>query len=136
MARSVTETRVAEAEERGISRRDLLRRAAVVGGSVVWMAPAIQTLTPRAYADVSPGASTCCQCVKISGGGGPNNACFANDAASNTLEKCQARCAAFHPSGSNYAFVDFHQDFPTGSGKSFSCVGATGGGTTCSPVPH
>jgi hypothetical protein len=138
MAHSVTETNVAEADERGISRRDLLRRAAIVGGSVVWMAPAIQTLTPRAYADVSPGVSTCCQCRKTGGSpSAPTRRCFANDPTADTLEECQTKCNA-NIGGGLYTIDDFHMDFPTGSGKSFSCVAATSPqtGTVCSPVPH
>ncbi|MDX1621292.1 MAG: hypothetical protein R3320_09895 [Nitriliruptorales bacterium] len=34
--------------ERGISRRDVLRRGAIVGGALVWTAPTVQTLGMRA----------------------------------------------------------------------------------------
>lgn len=34
----------------GLSRRDMLRRSALVGGTVVWMAPAVQTLAAPAFA--------------------------------------------------------------------------------------
>lgn len=34
----------------GMSRRDMLRRSALVGGAVVWMAPAVQTLAAPAFA--------------------------------------------------------------------------------------
>lgn len=135
MAKAGTENTMAN-EETGVSRRELLRRAAIVGGSLAWMAPAIQTLAPRAYADVSPGVSTCCECVKTSGSGGPARQCFANSPTANTLATCTSRCASFHPSGSNYTIADFHQDFPAGSGKSFSCVANSPSGTKCFPVPH
>lgn len=36
----------------GTSRRDMLKRGALVGGSVLWMAPVLQTLTPSAFAVV------------------------------------------------------------------------------------
>jgi hypothetical protein len=53
--------------ELGMSRRDLLRRGAVVGGALLWVAPAIQSLTPPAYANtVSDQATTCCACNKRS----------------------------------------------------------------------
>jgi hypothetical protein len=120
----------AEVEEAGISRRDLLRRAAIVGGSVVWMAPAIQTLTPRAYADVSPGVSTCCQCKRSTGQG----RCFANDPTANTLASCTSKCQA-QTSPTGWTIDEFHQDFPAGSGKTFSCTGS-GNTSFCSPVPH
>lgn len=122
--------------EDGLSRRELLRRAAIVGGAVLWIAPAIQTLAPPAYADVSPGISTCCQCQKVSGTGGPAFQCYANNPTANTPTSCNTKCTTFHPGGSNYVMQDFHQDFPAGSGKSFSCVPAAPSGTKCSPVPH
>jgi hypothetical protein len=47
----------------GISRRELIRRGAIVGGTLLWAAPAVQTLTPAAYAQQpSPGACGCCYC--------------------------------------------------------------------------
>ena len=122
--------------ESGVSRRELLQRAAVVGGSLVWLAPAIQSFAPRAYADVSPGVSTCCQCVNDgAGGGGSQYECVANSPTVDSPEACDAYCTTFTESGSTYLMEDFHQDFPTG-GPSFSCVAASPSGTRCSPVPH
>ena len=46
----------------GISRRDLIRRAAIVGGTLIWAAPAVQTITAKAYAATSPIVSACCEC--------------------------------------------------------------------------
>lgn len=43
-----------------MSRRDLLRRGAIVGG-LVWAAPVIQSLRTPAYA-LSPGIQSCCVC--------------------------------------------------------------------------
>src|SRR3990172_12755469 len=51
--------------ELGMTRRDLLRRGAVVGGTLLWVAPAIQTMAPKAMARVqgpSPGTCTSCFC--------------------------------------------------------------------------
>src|SRR3712207_6135023 len=45
----------------GIQRREMLRRAAVVGGSLLWAVPAVQTLAPRAMAQASP-VFGCCEC--------------------------------------------------------------------------
>ena len=112
---------------RAIDRRQFIRRSAVVGGTLLWMAPAVQSLTPPAYADVSPGISTCCQCRKVSGGG-PANQCFANDPTADTMAECQSKCAGLT---GNYVIQDFHQDFPAGSGRTFSCSGGQ-----CAPVPH
>jgi hypothetical protein len=61
-----------------LSRRDLIRRGAIVGGSLLWVAPAIQSLTPAAHAQ-TVGSPTfgCCECrsgasgaVKCDGVGG------------------------------------------------------------------
>jgi len=41
-------------ETGGISRRSMLKRSALVGGTLVWAAPAVQTLATPAYAQGSP----------------------------------------------------------------------------------
>jgi hypothetical protein len=52
------------AGELGVSRRDLLRRGAVAGGELLWIAPAIQSVAAPAYANaVSPAHRTCCSCT-------------------------------------------------------------------------
>jgi hypothetical protein len=50
--------------ELGISRRDLLKRGAVVGGTLVWAAPVIQSLAPSALAGERNGTPlfACCFC--------------------------------------------------------------------------
>lgn len=51
--------------ELGISRRDMLRRSAVVGGTLLWVAPAIQSLAPAASAQenrVTPETCAACYC--------------------------------------------------------------------------
>jgi hypothetical protein len=47
--------------EFGVTRRDLLRRGAIVGGTLLWATPVIQSIAPPAYAQ---GASPhrCCEC--------------------------------------------------------------------------
>jgi len=54
--------------ELGISRRDLLRRGAIAGGTLLWVAPAIQSLAPAASAQArqgpSPGDCSVCYCTK------------------------------------------------------------------------
>lgn len=57
----------------GISRRSLLRRGAVVGGTLMWTAPMVKSLTPAAFAQQgpSPGASACCYCWTEQGASGP-----------------------------------------------------------------
>jgi hypothetical protein len=50
--------------ELGISRRELIRRGAIVGGTLLWATPVIQSLSPPAFAGVTPAACSCCCCVK------------------------------------------------------------------------
>jgi hypothetical protein len=48
----------------GMSRRTLLKRGAVVGGTLVWAAPAVQTLASSAMAaSTSCNASTCANVI-------------------------------------------------------------------------
>jgi hypothetical protein len=48
----------------GVTRRDLLRRGAIVGGTLLWATPVIQTVAPSAFArDVSPAEYHCCRCL-------------------------------------------------------------------------
>jgi hypothetical protein len=49
--------------ELGISRRGLIKRGAIVGGTLVWAVPVIQSLSPPAFAQiVSPVRHFCCHC--------------------------------------------------------------------------
>ena len=43
-------------ETPGFSRRDMLRKTAIVGGALVWTAPAVQSLAGPAFAQVAPGS--------------------------------------------------------------------------------
>jgi hypothetical protein len=49
--------------ELGMSRRDLLRRGAIVGGTLLWVAPAIQSMTPKAFAQ--EGSPLCAACLAV-----------------------------------------------------------------------
>ena len=50
-------------DESGITRRDLMRRGAVVGGTLLWVAPAIQSIGAKAYAQTSEvAARAACYC--------------------------------------------------------------------------
>lgn len=52
-------------DESGMTRRDMLRRGAIVGGTLLWVAPAIQSMTPKALAarqGPSPGTCSACYC--------------------------------------------------------------------------
>lgn len=59
------DTRLSLHDESGMTRRDLMRRGAVVGGTLLWVAPAIQSIGAKAYAaegGVSPGRCAACFC--------------------------------------------------------------------------
>jgi hypothetical protein len=45
--------------ERGISRRDLVKRGAIVGGAAMWATPVIQSLAAPAFGQASPLCSAC-----------------------------------------------------------------------------
>ncbi|MFB3739109.1 MAG: hypothetical protein ACE14W_09130 [Candidatus Velamenicoccus archaeovorus] len=53
--------------ELGMSRRDLLRRGAIVGGTLLWVAPAVQSITPIARAQTENGSPTCSACYCFTG---------------------------------------------------------------------
>ena len=63
---------MAENENQGITRRDLLKRGAALGGAVVWATPVVQTLgMGRAFAQTaspcSPAISFIAMCVTCNG---------------------------------------------------------------------
>jgi hypothetical protein len=57
------EKRIDLNSELGMTRRDLIRRGAIVGGTLLWVAPAIQSLAPKAFAqEAGPGSERCAVC--------------------------------------------------------------------------
>jgi hypothetical protein len=52
-------------DESGMTRRDLMKRGAVVGGTLLWVAPAIQSFGSKAYAQ-EQGSPLCDACVSTS----------------------------------------------------------------------
>lgn len=60
---------MAEAGGQRINRRDLVKRGAVVGGTLLWAAPVIQSIGPAASAhQLSPPTFTCCECLNCPAG--------------------------------------------------------------------
>lgn len=53
---------------RGISRRDLLKRGAIVGGTLLWAAPVVESLAAPAFASTSPVFQSCCECAGTKNG--------------------------------------------------------------------
>lgn len=91
--------------ELGLSRRDLLRRGAVVGGTLLWVAPAIQSITPNAYAQQQVGSfRACCQC---NGADGSSVGCAADVI---TYDECLQSCSGKDQTATygvgNYSCVD------------------------------
>jgi hypothetical protein len=81
------------AKGNGITRRAFVRRTAVVGGSLLWIAPAIQTLAPAARAHVvSPAQFFCCEC-QAPGSGEPTRC--TTDGLGSTEASAIAACDAF-----------------------------------------
>jgi hypothetical protein len=75
------------AKSLGMSRRDLLRRTAILGGTMAWVTPAIQSVARPAYASTpSERDTSCCACRKAPEKQGP--LCMEDF----TLEDCQAFC--------------------------------------------
>jgi hypothetical protein len=48
----------------GMSRRDLLRRGAVVGGTLLWTIPVVKTLSSAHEKATGSPAFVCCECVE------------------------------------------------------------------------
>lgn len=93
----------------GISRRDLIKRGAVVGGTLVWATPVVQRLTPPAFA-----AGTTCDCFFCAETSFGTLKCVPNDP-----NDCNCVCECADPS------VDF------GCTKSDPCNVSV----TCTPDP-
>lgn len=82
-------------EPRRLTRREAIRKGAVVGGHLLWIAPAIQTLTPKAFAQTTSPVFTCCSCTSVSGtGANPCEQCFAQDPTILDADDCTAKCAS------------------------------------------
>ena len=56
------EKRIDLDSELGMTRRDLIRRGAIVGGTLLWVAPAIQSMAPKAFAAAENGSILCSAC--------------------------------------------------------------------------
>jgi hypothetical protein len=48
-----------------MTRRQLLRRGVIVGGTLIWTIPVLNSLTPQSFAATSsPASFTCCLCQR------------------------------------------------------------------------
>ena len=88
--------------EFGLNRRDLIRRGAVVGGTLLWATPVVQSIGPKAMAQTkkSPGNCACCYCYNGTitapavGAGGARDECSDNGIVGfrMTSDDCQNYC--------------------------------------------
>jgi hypothetical protein len=53
----------------GLSRRDLLKRGAIVAGTLAWAVPAVQSVAPAAYAASESGVCATCYCYRVNAAG-------------------------------------------------------------------
>ena len=56
------EKRIDLNSELGMTRRDLIRRGAIARGTLLWVAPAIQSMAPKAFAQEATGSVLCTAC--------------------------------------------------------------------------
>ena len=98
------EKRIDLNSELGMTRRDLIRRGAIVGGTLLWVAPAIQSMAPKAFAQTpgdgsdNPGSiPRCAACYCWSGNkqSPSKNRGFDGDFGSGGGLDSQADCQAF-----------------------------------------
>jgi hypothetical protein len=108
--------------ELGMTRRDLLRRGAIVGGTLLWAAPAIQSIAKPAFASLTVGSTPhyCCFCT-----GGTTTAqggqCL-NDGIPPSATACRDFCTGL--GACNWSWCD---NRPT----AYGCVPPTGCEGTC-----
>jgi hypothetical protein len=92
-------------DESGMTRRDLMRRGAIVGGTLLWVAPAIQSIGSKAYAQVGPSPSVCAACYCFTVGGRGN--LRADECSEDGLENQRASSTACETFCRNAGFADF-----------------------------
>jgi hypothetical protein len=96
----------------GVTRRDLLRKGAIVGGGLLWATPIIQSIPKPAFAQ-TPRCRACCRCAE------PNEFGQTCGLDSFTAEQCEAFCST--PEG------NFVVDYQTGE----TCTCESLGGCEC-----
>jgi hypothetical protein len=81
--------------ELGLSRRQLLKRGAVVGGTLMWATPLIQTIGSPAFAHDVPGTPRfgCCECTGCPSPPGNPQGLFCAENGCLGQAGCEAFCA-------------------------------------------
>jgi hypothetical protein len=92
---------------RQISRRELIRRGAIAGGTLIWATPVVQSLTPPAYAQYA--RCGCCYCWSGDRQNPSRDACFDNGASGflSDAASCQAWCESGGTSGQRFDFSEY-----------------------------
>ncbi|MGH2693134.1 MAG: hypothetical protein ACRDHM_11665 [Actinomycetota bacterium] len=91
---------------KGMDRREFLRRSAIVGGTVAWMTPVIQSLTPPAFGHEVGSLFFCCDCKSVSGtGANPCNQCSNSPT---TSAACATFCAGLSSATRTCGTESFH----------------------------
>ncbi|MGH2699632.1 MAG: hypothetical protein ACRDJL_10630 [Actinomycetota bacterium] len=101
--------------ELGVSRREMLRRSAIAGGTLLWAAPVIQTLTPTLAQAGSMSVNKCCFCSNARRKALPPTQCINNGMPPNA-DACRAVCTGLGYRASSFC----ESKAPT------SCTTATG----------
>jgi hypothetical protein len=110
----------------GMSRRDLLRRGAIVGGTLLWAAPAVQSITQPAFAGEQIGTvrHACCFCTNPSPPQRFNAEAHCNGlgGGAGTPLNSDADCAAYC-SSQHYGTSEFHSSTsPFICGPTVGCI--------------
>jgi hypothetical protein len=88
----------------GISRRDLLRRGAIVGGTLIWTVPLVESISRSAFAKKGSPQSVCCSC-KIR-----NDGVFCVPASdlsrADTDRQCKAYCETKFGKGTGHTYMN------------------------------
>ena len=104
-----------------MSRRDLIRRGAIVGGTLIWTVPVISSLSSASIRRSRTPSTGCCECFKPKNRG---QAAYYNpncpedltpptpQSESNSSDKCAHACKRGGYSGSRFFTVPGHVSFP------------------------
>jgi hypothetical protein len=120
----------------GMSRRDLLRRGAVVGGTLIWTIPVVKTLSSAHPSTGSP-LFGCCECRKGPAGkkkctpGTGHIVCYDEAESCQNCTQAESKCQAWcKQQGRAYCFHTSPQSITCSSiGHGGSrCVGSANGG--------
>lgn len=82
----------------GMSRRDLIRRGAVVGGTLIWTVPVVKTISSAHEAKTQSPYFTCCVCRN------PQGDVVQCQPTANTAAECASLCGVDSTATTRYEF--------------------------------